>query len=233
MSVITLFVESENANSERRFDKSMSIAQIKQRLETITGFSWNTMELKLLNKDKLVAVLNDDSKLLGFYPVENFYSLKVTDNDPYRVKNEFSDLSRVEKFEISEKEYEKRSESARQFLKMNKLGKFAEKQEEEEEDQFKDLAENIAVGMRCRVQLEEGGMEKRGTVRFVGKTEFKPGYWVGIEYDEPVGKHEGTVQGKSYFTCPSKCGVFLRPDKFETGDFPPFDDFMDSEIEEM
>jgi tubulin-folding cofactor B len=27
---------------------------------------------------------------------------------------------------------------------------------------------------------------------YVGKADFKPGYWVGIKYDEPLGKHNGT-----------------------------------------
>lgn len=45
------------------------------------------------------------------------------------------------------------------------------------------------IGDRCEV--EPGG--KRGVIKFVGKAEtVAPGFWVGIHYDEPLGKHDGT-----------------------------------------
>lgn len=44
------------------------------------------------------------------------------------------------------------------------------------------------MGDRC--QVEPG--EKRGVVKYVGRAEsLGPGYWVGIQYDEPLGKHDG------------------------------------------
>lgn len=44
------------------------------------------------------------------------------------------------------------------------------------------------MGDRCEV--EPGA--KRGVVKFVGKAEaLGPGFWVGIQYDEPLGKHDG------------------------------------------
>lgn len=44
------------------------------------------------------------------------------------------------------------------------------------------------VGDRC--QVEPG--EKRGVVKFVGRAEsLAPGFWVGVQYDEPLGNHDG------------------------------------------
>lgn len=46
----------------------------------------------------------------------------------------------------------------------------------------------LQVGDRCEV--DPGG--KRGEVKFVGKAEsLAAGYWVGVQYDEPVGKNDG------------------------------------------
>ena len=50
-----------------------------------------------------------------------------------------------------------------------------------------------------------------GIVRFVGTTSFATGKWIGVELDGPTGKNNGSVQGKSYFSCRNGYGVFVRP----------------------
>jgi len=70
----------------------------------------------------------------------------------------------------------------------------------------------IKVGDRC--QVEPG--EKRGVVKFVGQAEtLGPGFWIGVQYDEPLGKHDGMVKGTRYFDCPPLHGAMVRPDKVQ------------------
>ncbi|KAJ3059023.1 hypothetical protein HK102_010197, partial [Quaeritorhiza haematococci] len=70
---VTLFVSSESATSERRFDRAITVDRLKERLEPITGVPVGTMKVQLFTKaDQLVTVLDDESKMLGYYPVEDF-----------------------------------------------------------------------------------------------------------------------------------------------------------------
>ena len=54
-------------------------------------------------------------------------------------------------------------------------------------------------------------------VMFVGQLPNMPaGYWVGVQYEEKVGKNDGTLHGKRYFTCPPGHGGFLRSAKVQS-----------------
>uniref|UniRef100_A0A3Q1EDZ2 Tubulin-specific chaperone E n=1 Tax=Acanthochromis polyacanthus TaxID=80966 RepID=A0A3Q1EDZ2_9TELE len=75
-----------------------------------------------------------------------------------------------------------------------------------------DLPED-AVGRRVSC----GG--ERATVRFVGPVPPTTGLWLGVEWDNPDrGKHDGSHEGVSYFTCRHPTGgSFVRPVKASFG----------------
>mmetsp|Transcript_9161 Transcript_9161/g.18166 ORF Transcript_9161/g.18166 Transcript_9161/m.18166 type:complete len:567 (+) Transcript_9161:146-1846(+) len=60
------------------------------------------------------------------------------------------------------------------------------------------------------------------TVRYVGSIEGQKGLWVGIEWDDVSrGKHDGTHQGKRYFSCRRQgdaCATFVRYAKLREHD---------------
>ncbi|RUS18135.1 ubiquitin-like protein [Endogone sp. FLAS-F59071] len=80
MSIVTVFVSTsaENVGAERRFDKGITIEQLKIKLEPITGIPANTQCLSLYNGETLIGSLDgDDSVMLGAFPIENFMRLHV------------------------------------------------------------------------------------------------------------------------------------------------------------
>lgn len=58
------------------------------------------------------------------------------------------------------------------------------------------------------------------------------GAWIGVTLDEPTGKNDGSVKGKKYFECGKNCGVFVRPERVEVGDFKVLG-LEDEEMEEI
>lgn len=119
------------------------------------------------------------------------------------------------------------------FLKNNKLGKYnpdylkqREKEVQEKEEQEnaeKELIDTMSVGQRCCIRLPNKPVQ-RGTVMYLGRLDDKNGYWVGVKYDEPYGKHDGCVNNKRYFQTPPKYASFVTPSAVEVGDFPVIDD---------
>jgi tubulin-folding cofactor B len=90
----------------------------------------------------------------------------------------------------------------------------------------------IALGARVRILPDTDS--RRGTVSYSGPVPEIPGigFWVGVTLDEPTGKNDGTVKGTRYFECGKNCGVFLRAERCEVGDFPALD-LDDDDLEEL
>ena len=66
---------------------------------------------------------------------------------------------------------------------------------------------------RVGTKVEVVGKDLRGVVAFSGLTSFASGKWIGVVLDQPNGKNNGTVQGKTYFSCQDNYGIFVRPNQ--------------------
>lgn len=87
----------------------------------------------------------------------------------------------------------------------------------------------VAVG--DRVEVAPGG--KRGVVAWVGADVgggVPPGWWVGVTYDEPVGRNDGRVGGVRLWSCEAGHGGLVRARNVAVGDFPPRDDLEGSDL---
>jgi tubulin-folding cofactor B len=133
-------------------------------------------------------------------------------------------------------EYEQKTDSVLAWKKAKKLGRFDPNAPSLEEAKIAAFqaeinSRGIAVGKRCRVGADD---TRRGVVEYVGEVKEIPGAlgaWIGVRLDEPVGKNDGSIDGKRYWGEEGglKNGVFVRPERVEVGDWPVLDDLEDME----
>ncbi|GHJ84835.1 hypothetical protein NliqN6_1237 [Naganishia liquefaciens] len=252
MPPISLFIRSPATLSERRFDTETALVAIRAKLETVTGIPageqvWNVY------RDVEAAEQGQGGRKIGQEEtlqdagVQEWECIQVTSVNPQaNLEGEFTDVSRVDKYEISNEEYEKRHDTVLQDLKARGLGRFAPASSAPPPPTHRALPDQT-VGKRCIVlhpgatasTAEPIGDEPRGTIEFVGKTLFGKGKgkvdegdWIGVRLDEPVGKNDGSVEGERYFESKPNHGVFVRPERIVIGDWPEIDEFADMDDED-
>jgi tubulin-folding cofactor B len=255
-STVLLRVTHSNLSqvfNELRFDTGMNVQQVKEKLRSHTGTSVASMQLLLLAPDgsSLLAGLSDDSKPLAFFNPSDGCTLHIVDTDPHSasVNGWLEDTSKVQKYRMSEEAYNRRENTFRKWCQKKReedpswtLEKEMARRRGEPEPESKhplgpeyqcEEASSIYAGMRCEVSPGA----KRGSVRLVSNNlaGLAPGYWVGIEYDEPVGKGDGSAKGHRHFTCSNGFGAFVRPAKVAVGTeeefLPAFEE--DSDLDEI
>ena len=162
----------------------------KSKLEILTGASPATMQLELYSGSKLVCKLDNNDALLGSYNIEDGMRIHVIDNILFD--------QNVEKFELTNQQYDSRDDSVRSFLKRNKLGKYNEEEMKEIEKKREEAAQRelersqkITVGSRCKVTTANQPT-RIGTVMYNGNLEGKKGIFIGVKFDEPLGVNDGS-----------------------------------------
>jgi hypothetical protein len=80
--------------------------------------------------------------------------------------------------------------------------------------------ERISMTFRIGLRVRHAEHGHRGVVRYVGPmietlpaanaSENHHQLWVGVEWDEPVGRNDGTVRGHRYFSCSPLCGSLVK-----------------------
>ncbi|OAF67625.1 Tubulin-folding cofactor B [Intoshia linei] len=247
-----LHIKNEDSSYDlrKRFQSSLSIKKLKNRLEMMVGILSDNMILEATFIDGKCISLDKDENLLSDIPLADDVVVKVTGKpinmepvedsgfklsyDVYEKKE--SNIHYINyynrmfwgytKFNLTSTKlslklgkdinHKDNRNSLLSFKKQHKLGRFnPDKPENNENDEIL----SFTVGSRCEVNLN-GQRPKRGVVKYTGVTDFSTKNLIGIQYDEPLGNHNGTYKNKTYFTCPEKCGAFVKPTFVKCGDYP-------------
>lgn len=85
----------------------------------------------------------------------------------------------------------------------------------DDDDAASDVStENFSMGERV---LLDG--RSKAQVAYFGSVHFShDDDWVGLVFEEPIGKHNGTVAGHEYFKCDSMHGLFVRSHRLQRTD---------------
>ncbi|POW18777.1 hypothetical protein PSHT_05432 [Puccinia striiformis] len=234
MSLVTIWISSTDSYSERRWTPHLTIAELRAKLQPITGISAGSQRLALSinpggTTDRSILLDNDELTLLD-YGVQEGATIDVVDTDPHSaaLAGQYNDVSQVEKFELPIQEYEKRSDSLLAFKIRNKLGRFNDDQNKQSEEECipdqEELQAKYPLGSRCQITptLSHQMKVHYGDIESLLFNQKHP-YWIGVELDEPRGKNNGSVDGHPYFECPPNRGIFIQPDRVTLGDYPPLD----------
>ncbi|KAI3990866.1 hypothetical protein MKX01_026050 [Papaver californicum] len=86
-------------------------------------------------------------------------------------------------------------------------------------DESKSNEEKLETGFRMNQRVHTVGDTRRiGTVKYIGNVEGYSGIWVGIDWDNGDGKHNGSLNGVTYFEAKDdKSGSFIRPQNLSHG----------------
>jgi tubulin-folding cofactor B len=124
-------------------------------LELITGAQSQSMKLHIHDeRGTKLFDLDDDTSTLGSYNIHSKMILQVEETN-LKQAHMFDDTADVPKYELTKEEYESRKNTAKQFMKEHKIGKYNPtaqeeyaRKEKEKEEQEQEAANKINVNDR-------------------------------------------------------------------------------------
>lgn len=216
--------------AELRLQLNMTVDDLKSKLYTHCGTAPSSMQVLLRQgyMGPVLRELNDNNATLTDYDIRVGHTLHVIDTDPNSLSahGALENIDTVTRYVMSDEDYKKRPNTYLKFReqqrKSNPNWSAIKGNTIPQIDIDEDNRPDIAVGNR--VEVFPGG--RRAEVMFVGKQldGMPSGWWIGVRFDEPVGKNDGSVNGKRYFEACKGFGGMVRPSKVKVGDFPPLDD---------
>lgn len=247
-SQYTVLLNVEHSNlkvtrlSELRMDLRSTVDDVKQRLYLHTGTRPASMHIFLRSCSGSAQVeLRDVDATLSQCGIVTGDSLLLVDDDPFSVSANgwLEDTSLVPMYKLTDEAYDKKENTYRKFKqkmrekdpKWSMTSSLAKQVNATQKGRGADVADNPPkIQKGDRIEVFPGA--KRGEVRFVGRDlhELPPGWWVGIRYDEPVGKNDGIIKGVRYFHAEMNFGGLARPSNVTVGDFPALDVESDDEL---
>lgn len=234
---VRLIIQNEQGSisSEKCFPSSLTFALLKERLENIFGFSSLQMDIWHFDeKDRLIQQFtgntsSTDSHSLAQLGFQNYHLVKVKQNDLFERQtnlqgNSFHIQESIPKYEITRESYINRPDSFYQW-KQSHVSIGGDNTNKTEESQSTD---NLVIGMRCFVTANH--QPRLATIRWIGNLENQSGLFVGLELDNPVGNHDGSFNGKRYFSTLPNCAIFTRPSSIQTADLSADDELLMEEL---
>lgn len=243
MSLATVDITSDLINTQTNVKPNTTWSHFGKLLSELTGVEVDDMKL-VINGDtansKYMHELKDQI-------VEGVNSIRIIDTNENSVANQLKhDMTQGDvegvMFQFTKEDYENRKDSVLQWKKENKLGKFDPEYRKKMEEQLELNLKKVKslenhIGERCRIlstnatNPDSTSQERRGWLRYVGKVREinNTDVWCGIEFDEPVGKNDGSFSGTKYFGPVGKnYGGFVKPITVEVGE--QFTPLLDDEL---
>ncbi|AAS53425.2 AFR054Wp [Eremothecium gossypii ATCC 10895] len=240
--MVELEIESELCALRREVALGVGWAQFAEKLHEWTGVDPRDMRLVVTTADGKEQEVDGDVRQRAGTVEQAFPGgvrrVQVQDTNEgsvvHALRREMEgDGGEEAAFRLSDEAYAGRADSVLAWKREQQLGAFdpevRTRLAQERETQAL-AAAALPVGARCAVRTR-GAPERRGWLRYVGPVDElgAENTWCGVEFDEPVGRNDGTFNGRAYFgPVHSNHGAFVKPTAVAVG--PQFAPLADDEL---